>query len=1178
MPKQQIVTSNLLTLANQHRTPQLMGLPADLLKQTHLFANLMPDTPEALEVWTEGEGVATSEGHQARPRDIRCPATRVRNGAWGENLSHVLDFGPQASMTVSLGSKLARMEVFAVELLVRPSDVRTAKQRLVEGQSTPFSVSLARQGNGFRVVASAYLHHRPRDANKAEWVGVTASKNILPNRWSTVAVVFTGDDLILIVNGRVSARRVLRNAKLGRLNQRKQQLWFGTWVDGKRNRFRGQLGGARVWDTLPSKFVERVVAAEDAGVGAIESRHADWGGDKGTLGKARSPERKLGEGRWRSYAKGAIYWHPDHGAHPVFGKLWTMYNHARVRARAGFPITDPIKRGSKWAMHCERGAVYASSTKAGAVWGPLYARYLTLTSVLGLPVGMPFGSNAEPERRCKFEKGMMYYSSATGAFEVHGTVLARYKSLGADTGMLGLPTSDELPVHDGNRIIGRVSRFQNGSIFWSGKTGAFEVHGKILERYEQLGGPRSELGFPVTNERVSPSNDHHRYSMFERGMIVWDGTTAHVVPKLVLHVDNIKQFGAIDDGAGDSGGEFYTRLTVKVDGKTVVDRKRFPRKDEGNGHVRIGHTVEFPVRLGTKVYFKVDVWDWDAASGDDYHGRIEKTLTVHDLWATATGLAGARTDNLTTIVRDNTPDFDRIRCHYTVSTPSVPVNQFNFRRQGWWHFANKKTPTLSKAQYVETFRDVDFWDGTFEAVLNAFDALYYEYAFKEAASGGNCFGFSTEGMEAYKGQSPYSTPLSKWNWDQTRHKINIKQAYQYGAETIHWAVKNLGNLNMINPRKVFDHVEREIQTNGVCIVSIMNLDNGTGHAVLAYRTQRGGPNNRYGCIFVADPNEPWPQDNSAHPTYVEVFNNNTFKAATIKTRNNPNGFQSGTTNFANLVELPNTLMFHVPYRVVCVKPRTPFWEVLGVLFLLLGFLMLLAGDAEAEQVTVNGKKLFRKRGSVRKVTTNQIPGLAMIPGLDANRPQLMFASENRLGGAMRVDLVGRRRGSFGFNAGLGKAGLGVKAPISAGARDSILVDAMGTPFPVASFETSQSSKIAQVDYGVVVDPTGRPARHFKVPLQQAKGDQARVAVEGRGGGLLLSPAGPRRAVDVEVSVQRDGALRKGIVRGIPATTGAEAIRIRPQDIDNPLGNFSVERLSSIGGGVLERRIIKGKAR
>jgi hypothetical protein len=89
----------------------------------------------------------------------------------------------------------------------------------------------------------------------------------------------------------------------------------------------------------------------------------------------------------------------------------------------------------------------------------------------------------------------------------------------ATLGWVGQPTSDF--SYTGNGGFGR--HFQNASIFWTESFGAKEVHGAIRERYQQMGGERSYLGYPQTNElsSVGANGEEVRYSNFQGGTIFW---------------------------------------------------------------------------------------------------------------------------------------------------------------------------------------------------------------------------------------------------------------------------------------------------------------------------------------------------------------------------------------------------------------------------------------------------------------------------------------------------------------------------------------------------------------------------------------------------------------------------------------------------------------------------------
>jgi hypothetical protein len=120
-----------------------------------------------------------------------------------------------------------------------------------------------------------------------------------------------------------------------------------------------------------------------------------------------------------------------------------------------------------------------------------------------------------------YANGSIYYNSATGAHEVHGLIRARWASLGWERSFLRYPTTDETATPDG---VGRYNHFQGGSIYWSPATGAWEVHGAIRGLYSALGWERSFLGYPLTNENTTPDGVG-RYNHFQGGSIYWTPAT-----------------------------------------------------------------------------------------------------------------------------------------------------------------------------------------------------------------------------------------------------------------------------------------------------------------------------------------------------------------------------------------------------------------------------------------------------------------------------------------------------------------------------------------------------------------------------------------------------------------------------------------------------------------------------
>jgi hypothetical protein len=103
-------------------------------------------------------------------------------------------------------------------------------------------------------------------------------------------------------------------------------------------------------------------------------------------------------------------------------------------------------------------------------------------------------------------------------YVVEGAIREKWLSLGAHTGFLGRPTTDEQPTSNSR---GRFNHFEGGSIYWTPDWGAVEVHGLIRAKWATLSWEQGFLGFPVTDELPLPGTDGGRYSLFEHGIVTW---------------------------------------------------------------------------------------------------------------------------------------------------------------------------------------------------------------------------------------------------------------------------------------------------------------------------------------------------------------------------------------------------------------------------------------------------------------------------------------------------------------------------------------------------------------------------------------------------------------------------------------------------------------------------------
>lgn len=153
------------------------------------------------------------------------------------------------------------------------------------------------------------------------------------------------------------------------------------------------------------------------------------------------------------------------------------------------------------------------------VYGAIKARYDSLGGERGF-----LGRALTPERSTPvgggrynhFEGGSIYWSAATGAWEVHGGIRDRWASLRWESGPLGFPVQNEHALTNG-----AFSKFQRGSIYWSRATGAHDVRGAIRDRWASIGWENGRLGYPTTGETRTPYRPG-AYNHFQGGSIYWE--------------------------------------------------------------------------------------------------------------------------------------------------------------------------------------------------------------------------------------------------------------------------------------------------------------------------------------------------------------------------------------------------------------------------------------------------------------------------------------------------------------------------------------------------------------------------------------------------------------------------------------------------------------------------------
>ncbi|MBF6270984.1 hypothetical protein IU460_25145 [Nocardia farcinica] len=208
--------------------------------------------------------------------------------------------------------------------------------------------------------------------------------------------------------------------------------------------------------------------------GAIRVKYDSLGGPNSFLLWPTSEEltNPDGYGKRSHFQNGPIYWSGATGAHPVVNSFL-----------------------NRWGLH---------GYEAG------WLKYPTTDEIL-----LPDGG-----RRQEFEGGVIYvaFQNAVGSAIRNGAIREKYNSVGGlEPGgtLLGYPIQDQIGLPPDNQ--GQMARFQNGVIYWSSETGAHIVHGEILARWEDSGYEQGTFGYPIGEQTAGPNN---RYTQaFQHGTI-----------------------------------------------------------------------------------------------------------------------------------------------------------------------------------------------------------------------------------------------------------------------------------------------------------------------------------------------------------------------------------------------------------------------------------------------------------------------------------------------------------------------------------------------------------------------------------------------------------------------------------------------------------------------------------
>ncbi|GAB3699772.1 ExeM/NucH family extracellular endonuclease [Mariniluteicoccus flavus] len=232
-------------------------------------------------------------------------------------------------------------------------------------------------------------------------------------------------------------------------------------------------------------------------------------------------------GCFRHFAGGSIYDSASTDPHLVKGAIFDKWaSMGWENSRLGYPTSDEIcgLRDGGCVSIFQGGAIYWSpATGTHTNWGAIrdqYAAHGWENSQLGYPTSDEFCGLRDGGCAQRFQGGLIHWSPATGAHTVWGAIESRYAALGWETSRLGYPVSNEMC---GLRDGGCWQAFQGGAIYWSPATGAWPVWGSIRAEWGVTGWENGRFGYPTGVEicNTAPGGALECRQGFERQWLGW---------------------------------------------------------------------------------------------------------------------------------------------------------------------------------------------------------------------------------------------------------------------------------------------------------------------------------------------------------------------------------------------------------------------------------------------------------------------------------------------------------------------------------------------------------------------------------------------------------------------------------------------------------------------------------
>lgn len=258
-------------------------------------------------------------------------------------------------------------------------------------------------------------------------------------------------------------------------------------------------------------------------IGGINSIWQSIGAQDSDLGYPTSDEyAPMAGGVMQNFQFGKISWSPATGSRVTKGGIGATWDNAGgPMSGLGYPTTDEyspltggVMQNFQYGKISWTAATGSHITKGGigALWDAVGLRGL------GYPSTDEYATVNGGVTQA-FQEGQIIYTPSTGSHYIWGSIAATWIGIGGPNSSLGYPTTNELLSPTGGGAAKQY--FQDGEIAWSSSTGTRIITGGILAAWQSQGSETGRLGFPTSNEYGVSGG---RAQDFQGGRITWSGS------------------------------------------------------------------------------------------------------------------------------------------------------------------------------------------------------------------------------------------------------------------------------------------------------------------------------------------------------------------------------------------------------------------------------------------------------------------------------------------------------------------------------------------------------------------------------------------------------------------------------------------------------------------------------